>query len=402
MRKAFDTNVPKLKPRLRPAMIAVSETTNEAQEKNSSRYNKQQISRNKSVPADVSDSAPANTPEPVSAAIVESTPPEINPEDDKIVQFPDTRLPKENLTEETEDSLESCSAQTQNASPESQTTESTAVQFFKTTDSNHSQNRSSESANDFTIDNHQNIPETLSYRSTTISPEIPVTTIEDSGSRRKRLEEVKRKVAEAVRPEVSIEPVPEDPALAVESVLGLVNELEAQLSNSRDLEKALRDELAETKAELTRTINEGRTASGKLGQAEMQLVEKRKVLEEMLFEMSALEEERDQAVRMVQILTAKDQGRQQELDELGNRYSEIQRALEESKTEEERLTAELDDCITENTRLNTLLAEITRERDTLARNVEKLIRERDELSEAKKALEKVHHALSQARARLRE
>lgn len=402
MRKAFDTNVPKLRPRLRPAMIAVSDT-DEAQDENSNRSVKHSLSKvNNRVPSDIADPAQLNEPKPVSAAIVESTPPENNPEDREIVQFPDTKLSKDNLAEDTEESQQPCSLQTQQASFESQTTDSMATQTIQATDSDHGKDLSIKSTDDFAVDNHSDTNETQSYRPTTISTGVPVESIEDSGSRRKRLEEVKRKVAEAVRPEVSIEPVPEDPALAVESVLGLVNELEAQLSNSRDLEKALRDELAETKAELTRTINEGRTASGKLGQAEMQLVEKRKVLEEMLFEMSALEEERDQAVRMVQILTAKDQGRQQELDELGNRYSEIQRALEESKTEEERLTAELDDCITENTRLNTLLAEITRERDTLARNVEKLIRERDELSEAKKALEKVHHALSQARARLRE
>jgi chromosome segregation ATPase len=230
----------------------------------------------------------------------------------------------------------------------------------------------------------------------------PEVTIDDSDARRKRLENVKRKVSEAVKPEVLIEPVPEDPVLAAESVLGLVSDLEAQLSQSRELERSLRTELAEAKDELARTINDGRSSSGRLTQAETLLLEKRKVLEEMLFEMGALEQERDQAVRMVQLLTGKDHGRQAEFDELRNRCDQMQVALDESKAEEDRLNGELDDTIAENTRLHALLAEITRERDTLTRNVEKLIRERDELAQAKKALEKVHQALSQARARLRE
>jgi chromosome segregation ATPase len=190
--------------------------------------------------------------------------------------------------------------------------------------------------------------------------------------------------------------------MAVESVLGLVSDLETQLSRSRELEKALRTELAEAKAELSRTVNDGRTASGRLIQAEAQLDEKRKVLEEMLFEMSALENERDQAVRMVQVLTVKDKERDNEIDDLRNRFAELQRNFDESKLEEERLTDELDESIAENTRLHTLLTEITRERDNLARNAAQLTKERDELTEAKKALEKVHQALSQARARLRE
>ena len=199
-----------------------------------------------------------------------------------------------------------------------------------------------------------------------------------------------------------MEPVPEDPALAVESVLELVSDLETQLSRSREVEKALRNELAEAKADLTRTVNDGRTASGRLMQVETQLDEKRKILEEMLFEMGALEEERDQAVRMVQVLTIKDKDRQRELDGLRQQLAEMERVVDENRMEEERLSSELDEYANENNRLNTLLTEITKERDMLMRNAELLTKERDDLIVAKKALEKVHNALSQARARLRE
>jgi DNA repair exonuclease SbcCD ATPase subunit len=359
MRKAFDANVPKLKPRLRPAMVVVPETVHvEHDEK----------------PEEKQDESTKNAIEqPVTEVVIAAADDISDPEPAKILE----------LTSD----VNSSSISMKNVSKIAEVVQCSTVE---------EENPSSISMEDLTEDNRSAIQDESATGS------APALDIDDSELRRKRLENVKRKVSEAVRPEVLIEPVPEDPALAAESVLGLVSDLEAQLSQSRELEKSLRAELAEAKDELARTISDGRSSSGRLAQAEAQLHEKRKVLEEMLFEMSALEQERDQAVRMVQMLTGKDLGRQLEFDELRNRCDQMQRALDESKTEEERLNGELDDSITENTRLHTLLAEISRERDSLTRDVEKLTRERNELAQAKKALEKVHQALSQARARLRE
>jgi DNA repair exonuclease SbcCD ATPase subunit len=364
MRKAFDANVPKLKPRLRPAMVVVSESAQSEQEEKlevkkeeSTMFTiEQPVTENVIAAADdISDPESVGTPELVSDENATS----ILTNDDIVVT-------------------------------KKEVVQSSIIEELK---------QSAEILKELTNESDTAIKDVEAIQSPAVSTTISV---DDSESRRKRLENVKRKVTEAVRPEVIIEPVPEDPVLAAESVLGLVSDLEAQLSQSRELEKSLRAELAEAKDELSRTINDGRTSSGRLAQAEAQLVEKRKVLEEMLFEMGALEQERDQAVRMVQMLTGKDQGRQHDFDELRSRCDELQQALDESKVEEERLNGELDDTIAENTRLHSLLAEITRERDNLIRNTEKLTRERDELAQAKKALEKVHQALSQARARLRE
>jgi hypothetical protein len=421
MRKAFDANVPKLKPRLRQAMVSVLDTTQD--ETNLSID--QSISENVTpVPADVSNSDPGNTSE-ANLAVNEFSTPETyentqlgtDPQNKKdehialsvrhkaiahnITQFPDTTLRNNDIEENNEDLQDPCNLQISQIPLKDQSTVLKITEFIQT-DTTDGPVQSTDILKDFAIDTQPGVQDTASYRSTTIPPAPPVLPVDNGDTRRKRLEELKRKVAEAVRPEVRIEPVPEDPVLAVESVLGLVSDLEAQLSRSRDLEKALRIDLAEVKAELVRTVNDGTTVSGRLVQAEAQLDEKCNILEEMLFEMGALEEERDGAVRMVQMLTAKDEGRQREFDNLGHRYAEMQRALEDSNVEEGRLTDELDESIAENARLHTLLTEITRERDNLARNEEQLIRERDELAEAKKSLEKVHQALSQARARLRE
>jgi DNA repair exonuclease SbcCD ATPase subunit len=268
------------------------------------------------APIEISGAEPTDTSVPFSAANDFST---LETDDDKQSEsnlvlhkdenlphssqseIPDTTLSEKNdIAENKQNNLDTHNLQTQKTSYENQSTDSRLPETTQF-DTAIGQVQSTEILTTFSIENQPGMQETVSGEYTTISPTIPALPIDDSDIRRKRLDNVKRKVADAVRPEIKIEPVPEDPAMAVESVLGLVSDLETQLSRSRELEKALRTELAEAKAELSRTVNDGRTASGRLIQAEAQLDEKRKVLEEMLFEMSALENERDQAVRMVQV-----------------------------------------------------------------------------------------------------
>jgi len=422
MRKAFDANVPKLKPRLRPAMVVVSDTTPEKKDEDTNITSQKAINETANdTQVIVLNPETANTSElestmndSLTGAIDDDTQaevgsefqkneqnPEVHPDFDRnIVPFPNTSMRKNDLAEIDEEMPDQNRQQDLEPTPDLQIIDSVIAETAQMT--------VTAQRDQSTVDTGNAVIEILSDTQhaasvpTTVSPAEPILAINDSEERRKRLENIKRRVSDAVRPEVHIEPVPEDPTLAVESVLGLVSDLEAQLSRSREVEKTLRNELAEAKAELTHTVNDGRTASGRLMQVETQLDEKRKVLEEMLFEMGALEEERDQAVRMVQMLTIKDRDRQLELDKLRQQVAEIQRVVDENRIEEERLASELDEYATENTRMHTLLTEVTKERDVLVCKVEQLTRERDDLTDAKKALEKVHHALSQARARLRE
>jgi hypothetical protein len=336
MRKAFDTNVPKLKPRLKSAVVVVSKSEQE-------------------------------TPD-ATVQLFEVIPP------------PRAVVPT--LVKET--AVEQASAENHSYSPPAAITV--------------------EPKNEpKSIDTPAKQDPAAHHQPPAPAPPSPATLIvpaHDPAARRERLEKVKRKVADAARTGLPVEPVPQDPVQAAESVLGLVSDLETQLSRTRDMEKALRADLDQAKTELARTVSEERASAERLGLAETQLDEKRKVLEEMLLEMSALEEERDQAVRRVQTLTALDAQRQKQLDDLSRRAADLEKALSESKAEEERVAIELDESLTENTQLRSALSEVTLERDSLARNAERLTKERDELAEAKKALEKVHQALAQARARL--
>jgi septal ring factor EnvC (AmiA/AmiB activator) len=342
MRKAFDTNVPKLKPRLKSAVVVVSNSTPEPHD--------DPIQLFEVVPSATTVApAPAKGPRPVYERFLEP-------------------VSVENHTHTmATDKTVAPAAGSREQVPASQ----------------------------------EHVAKAAPPAATPVSPAAPVNPAREREIRRERLEKVKRKVADAARTGIPIEPAPENPAQAAESVLGLVSDLETQLSRTRDMEKSLRADLDQAKTELTRVVTEERAASERLSMAEAQLGENRKVLEEMLVEMGSLEEERDQAVRRLQTLTTLDDQRQKQLDDLGRHSADMEKALSESRAEEERLSTELEESITDNAQLRSALSEVTHERDTLVRNNERLTKERDEFVESKKALEKVHQALAQARARLR-
>lgn len=223
---------------------------------------------------------------------------------------------------------------------------------------------------------------------------------QDVQSRRERLQKIKRRVAEAAKPAARVEATPADPAQAAESVLSLVKDLEKELVAAREREEALRSDLESTRTDLSRAVGEGRSKAEKLITAESELEDKRKVLSEMLSEMGILEEERDEAVRRAQALSAIDEDRARVLEEVTRRADEESRAREEREAEVEALSADLQAGAAESARLRAAIGELARERDQLSSDLDRAKRERDELAAAKGALEQVHAALAQARARL--
>ena len=219
-------------------------------------------------------------------------------------------------------------------------------------------------------------------------------------SRKDRLDKIKRRVAEAARPAPRVDPAPADPAHAAASVLGLVRDLEAELARSREREDALRADLDDVRKELSRVATEARGSAEGRAAAEKELEEKRGVLAEMLGEMQALEDERDESVRRAQALAALDEERAKLLEDVSRRADEEARLRAERDAEVERLGEELRSAASDGARLRSAVGELARERDQLAADLDRARAERDDLAGAKGALEKVHAALAQARARL--
>jgi len=219
-------------------------------------------------------------------------------------------------------------------------------------------------------------------------------------TRRERLEKIKRRVAEAARPAPRLDPVPADPARAAESVLTLVGELEAELTRVKEREEALRVDLDGARAELSRAAAEARGGAERLAAAEAELTEKRGVLSEMLAEMEALEQERDEAVRRAQALSALDEERARLLEDVSRRAEQEAQGRAEREAEVERLGEELRSSAADGARLRGAVGELAKERDQLAADLDRVRAERDELASAQRALEQVHAALAQARAKL--
>jgi chromosome segregation ATPase len=222
----------------------------------------------------------------------------------------------------------------------------------------------------------------------------------DVVSRRDRLEKIKRRVAEAARPAPRHAPVPGDPARAAESVLSLVGELESEVSRAREREEALRTDLDGVRTELSRAAAEGRSATERLTAAEKELQEKRSVLTELLAEMEALEQERDEAVRRAQALSSLDEERARILEDVTRKADEEAKLRADREAEVERLGEELRTSAADGARLRTAVGELARERDQLAGELDRIRSERDDLASAKRALEQVHAALAQARAKI--
>jgi chromosome segregation ATPase len=222
----------------------------------------------------------------------------------------------------------------------------------------------------------------------------------DVVSRRDRLEKIKRRVAEAARPAPRHAPVPGDPARAAESVLSLVGELESEVSRAREREEALRTDLDGVRTELSRAAAEGRSATERLTAAEKELQEKRSVLTELLAEMEALAQERDEAVRRAQALSSLDEERARILEDVTRKADEEAKLRADREAEVERLGEELRTSAADGARLRTAVGELARERDQLAGELDRIRSERDDLASAKRALEQVHAALAQARAKI--
>jgi hypothetical protein len=223
---------------------------------------------------------------------------------------------------------------------------------------------------------------------------------DDVSARRARLDKIKAKVAEHARPALRAEPSPADPARAAERVLGLARDLELELDRSREREEALRAELDAARADGARAAAEARQSGEALATATTALEEKRTVLGDLLTEMNALEAERDEALRRAQAVTALDEERARLLEDLSRRVDDEARGRGVAELEVGRLTEELRDAATDGARLRAALAELARERDQLAGELLSLKRDREDLDAAKRALEQVHTALSQARARI--
>lgn len=217
----------------------------------------------------------------------------------------------------------------------------------------------------------------------------------DPGERRERLRERLKAVRENPRPEPLPDTVAEAGVLAVERI----SALQSELTKARAMNLALAQDLEAARRQAERATEEARMRMDEARRLSTEMEGRVTLLSELERELEALEGERNESLLALQesrqLLEVKEKREVELNDVLAKKDLEIS----ESLAEEERLASELELAQETMTSLRRSSDALKGERDTLARQVSELTRERAELLEARKALEAVHRALSNAAMR---
>ncbi|MDQ3263511.1 MAG: extensin-like protein [Myxococcota bacterium] len=226
-------------------------------------------------------------------------------------------------------------------------------------------------------------------------PVTPELEEQDPDARRERLKERLKAVRENPRPEPLPPTVAEAGLLAVERITSLQNEL----SKVKALNQALAQDLEGARRTAERATEEARVRMDEARRLSTEMESRARLLTELERELSSLEGERDEALLALQESRQALHGADQEKAELQEEIQKRDAQIDESLAEEERLATELESSQTDASNLRRSVDALTSERDTLARQVSSLTAEVTELLEARRALQAVHRALSTAQVR---
>ena len=217
----------------------------------------------------------------------------------------------------------------------------------------------------------------------------------DPAERRERLRERLKAVRENPRPEPLPDTVAEAGVLAVERI----SALQTELSKARAMNLALAQDLEAARRQAERATEEARLRMDEAKRLSSEMEGRVTLLSELERELESLEGERNESLLALQesrqVLELREREKQALLETVAKKDQEISDSL----AEEERLAAELEVAQETMGALRRSSEALKGERDTLARQVSELTKERAELLEARKALEAVHRALSSAAMR---
>ncbi len=217
----------------------------------------------------------------------------------------------------------------------------------------------------------------------------------DPGERRERLRERLKAVRENPRPEPLPDTVAEAGVLAVERI----SALQTELAKSRAMNLALAQDLEAARRQAERATEEARMRMDEARRLSTEMESRVTLLSELERELEALEGERNESLLALQESRQVLEVREREKLEFVALVEKKDHEISESLAEEERLAGELELAQESMLSLRRASDALKTERDTLARQVSELTRERAELLEARKALEAVHRALSSAAMR---
>lgn len=238
---------------------------------------------------------------------------------------------------------------------------------------------------------HAEPPPAVTEVQTAPPPNFEAETIE----RRERLRERLKAVRENPRPEPLPDTVAEAGVLAVERI----SALQSELTKARAMNLALAQDLEAARRQAERATEEARLRMDEAKRLSSEMQGRVTLLSELERELESLEGERNESLLALQESRQVLELREREKQELVEIVAKKDQEIDDSLAEEERLAAELEVAQETMGSLRRSSEALKGERDTLARQVSELTRERAELLEARKALEAVHRALSSASMR---
>jgi hypothetical protein len=227
------------------------------------------------------------------------------------------------------------------------------------------------------------------------TPAPPRDEAQDSADRRERLKARLKAVRENPRPE----PLPATVAEAGQRAVERITHLQSELVKVKALNLSLTQDLEVSRRQAEKATEEARLRMDEARRLSSEMEGRVKLLADLERELSALEGERDEALLSLQETRQALQAAAREREALEDEVARGKQALVDSLAEEERLAGELESAKDESTSLRRTVEALQGERDVLAQQVASLTAERAELLEARKALESVHRALSQATVR---
>jgi chromosome segregation ATPase len=217
----------------------------------------------------------------------------------------------------------------------------------------------------------------------------------DAEARRHRLKERLKAVRENPRPE----PLPASVAEAGQRAVERITSLQGELTRVKALNLSLTQELEVTRRQAEKATEEARLRMDEARRLATEVEGRVALLGDLERELAALEGERDEALLSLQEYRQALEASSRERETLESEVARGKQALADSLVEEERLAGELEQAKDESSSLSRAVETLQGERDVLAQQVASLTAERAELLEARKALEAVHRALSQATMR---
>ncbi len=238
-------------------------------------------------------------------------------------------------------------------------------------------------------------PQVVEVQTAPVPTAEPVDVEAEAHERRARLKERLSAVRENPRPEPLPETVAEAGVLAVERI----SALQTEVLKYRTVNLALSQDLEAARRQAERATEEARLRMDEARRLSSEMDGRAKLLAELERELASLEAERNEALLSLQEARQGLDAMERDKDVLKGEIQRREDALNESLSEEERLASELESAHENSSALRKTADALRGERDTLARQVSDLTKERVELLEARKALEAVHRALSTAAAR---